>query len=239
MKRFLRRIRPKTIETPPVNLTGADGEAWMEFSGLAVDGVRQTITRLMRTDPFPKRLVLTSAVRQEGVTYLSRAIGAILANDMNRNVCVVELNWWWPADYPKALAGQPGIAEVLTGDVSLEEAQIATGLAHLVLIPAGKLTYQNRSTVSHSENLADLMATLDEQFDHLVLDIPAVTAASDAILLASHGTGVCLVVHQGVTPVQRVKATLDDLDHLSILGVMMNQVKIATPSFLLDYILQE
>jgi Mrp family chromosome partitioning ATPase len=71
------------------------------------------------------------------------------------------------------------------------------------------------------------------------LDLPAVTATSDSILLASHGTGICLVIQQGVTPVQRVKAILDDLDHLNIIGVILNQVKVATPSFLLDYIVQE
>jgi Mrp family chromosome partitioning ATPase len=228
------------VEAQPLTLTSEDGESWIEFREQVVDAVRQTITRLMRTDPFPDRLVITSAVRQEGVTYLSRAIGTILAKDMSRTVCVVELNWWWPTDdYPKMMNGRPGIAEVLLGDADLEEAKMATGLDNLTLISAGKLANNRRSTIFHNEEFGDLIATLDDQYDHIILDLPAVTATSDSILLASHGTGICLVIQQGVTPVQRVKAILDDLDHLNIIGVILNQVKVATPSFLLDYIVQE
>lgn len=236
--RFIRRKKSENVVSQPLVLTGEDGETWFAFPEQVVDAVRQTIARLMRTDPFPDKLAITSAVRQEGVTFLSRAIGTVLAHDMARKVCVVELNWWWPTDYPSTVNGRPGVAEILSGDATLEEAQIATGFDNLTLISAGKLVNNRRSTVSHSDELADLITTLGKKFDHVIYDLPAVAATSDAILLASHSTAVCLVIQQGVTPVQSVKATLDDLDHLNIVGVIMNQVNVATPSFLLDYIAQ-
>ena len=220
-------------------LTGKGGETWTTFPGEAVDSVRQAITHIMRTESFPKKLVVLSAMRQEGVTYLSRAIGTVLANDFGRKTCVLELNWWWPADYPKIVVGRPGIAEVLLGDIPLEEAFIPTGLDNLTLIPAGKQAHKLRSNFTKNEELLNVLTTLQNQFDHIILDLPAVTATSDAILLASLGTAVSLVIRQGVTPVQRVKATLDDLDHLNITGVIMNQVSVATPSYLLEYIVQE
>jgi Mrp family chromosome partitioning ATPase len=236
--RFIRRKNSEIVETQPLVLTGEDGETLFAFPEEVVNAVRQTIARLMRTNPFPDKLAITSAVRQEGVTYLSRAIGTVLANDMARKVCVVELNWWWPTDDPKTANGRPGVAEILLGDATLEEAQFGTGLDNLTLIPAGKLVNNRRSTVSHSDELAALITTLDKKFDHVIYDLPAITVASDTILLASHSTAVCLVVRQGVTPVQSVKGMLDDLDHLNIVGVIMNQVNVATPSFLLDYIVQ-
>jgi Mrp family chromosome partitioning ATPase len=149
------------------------------------------------------------------------------------------LNWWWPADYPKTATGRPGAAEVLREDAALEEALLSTGRDNLKLLPAGKLPNNQRPSFAHSEELATLLAALDEKFDHIILDLPAVTATSESISLAAYGSAVCLIIHQGVTPVQRVRAVLDDLDHLNIIGVIMNQVNIAAPSFLLDYLVQE
>ena len=83
------------------------------------------------------------------------------------------------------------------------------------------------------------MSFQSEQYDHLILDLPSVITTSDAIPLAALGTGLCLIVRQGVTPPQRVQTALDDLDHLKIMGVILNQVNISTPSFILNYIAQD
>lgn len=237
--RFLRGKKLETESAFPLSLTGKDNESWIEFPGPVVGAVRQAVNRIMRTAPFPEKLVLTSALRQEGVTYLSKAIGAVLAQDFGRNCCVMELNWWWPADYPKSIAARDGVAEILEDKTTLEETLVPTGFSNLSLLPAGKLAAILRPSFAGSNALTALIDTVGKQFDHLILDIPAVTAASDSILLAGHGTGLCLVIRQGVTPVSRVRATLDDLDHLEIIGVILNQVNVATPSFLLDYIIQE
>jgi Mrp family chromosome partitioning ATPase len=237
--RFLRGKKSDPEGTFPLSLTGADGESWLEFPGPVVDSIRQSINRIMRTEPFPEKLVMTSAVRQEGVTYLSKAIGTVLANDFARKCCVLELNWWWPADYPQSIVGRPGLAEVLEDKATLEEALIPTAMSNLSLLSAGRLANKLRPTFAGSEALSTLIDSLARQFDYLILDTPAVTATSDSILLAGYGTALGLVIRQGATPVQRVRAALDDLDHLNIIGVIMNQVNVATPGFLLDYIAQE
>lgn len=237
--RFLRRNKFETVETFPISLTGKDGESWIEYPAEVVGAVRQSVNRIMRTHPFPDRLVLTSAVRQEGVSYLSKAFGAVLAADFEQTCCVVELNWWWPADDPKALNGKPGVAEVLEEKMNLKEVLVPTGDKNLSLLPPGNLASKLRPSFAGSEGLKELIDSVSSQFDHVVLDVPAVTATSDSILLAGLGNILCLVVNQGVTPVQKVKSALDDLNHLDLAGVIMNQVDIAMPSLILDYIAQE
>ena len=226
-------------EPLPLHLTGEDGEVWMEFPGEVVAASRQAINRMMRTEPFPQCLSTISAVRQEGVTYLSRAIGTVLAEDMMERVCVLELNWWWPADYPSIMVNRPGIAEVLKGNATLEEAIMPTSMENLALIPAGNAAGDQISKFSGSDHLQEIIIALSEQYDHLILDLPSVITTSDAIPLAALGTGLCLIVRQGVTPPQRVQTALDDLDHLKIMGVILNQVNISTPSFILNYIAQD
>lgn len=237
--RLLRGRKAQSKEVYSLSLTGQDGESWIEFPGEVVEAVRIAVNRILRTNAFPKKLVLTSAIRQEGVTYLSRAIGAVMANDFGRRCCVIELNWWWPADYPKSIAGKPGVAEVLENKISLEDALVLTGTGNLCLLPAGQMAAKFRPTFANSNELSNLIDTVSKEFDHVILDLPAMSATSEAILLAGYGDGLCLVINQGVTPVQRVKTSLDDLDHLYVVGVIMNKVNVATPTFLLDYIAQE
>ena len=75
-------------------LNAEDGTTLMTFPGEVVQSVRRTISRLITKKTLPARIALVSSLRQEGMTYLSRALATTLANDLDANVCAVELNWW-------------------------------------------------------------------------------------------------------------------------------------------------
>ena len=47
-----------------------------------------------------------------------------------------------------------------------------------------------------------------------------------------------MVIKHGVTSIENVRLALDDVNHLRILGVLMNQVNLQTPSLLLRFIPQ-
>ena len=79
-----------------VPLTSPDGQSWVTFPGDVVRSYRHMLSRQTREAPLPSGTALVSALRGEGVTYTSLALGTILAADQAATVCVVELNWWWP-----------------------------------------------------------------------------------------------------------------------------------------------
>ena len=62
---------------------------------------------------------------------------------------------------------------------------------------------------------------------------------SDAIALASLGTACCLIIRQGVTPVSSVRRALDDVKHLPMLGVMLNQNRTMLPRWVQALVPQE
>lgn len=231
--------KKKSEELPPLVLSAEDGTEWMSFPFTVVDSLRHMVAKVMRQEPFPSRLSLVASLRQEGVTYISRALGTMMANDMEINICVVELNWWWPAQEPEAIASSPGLAAVLAGEASMEEALVGTGLPNLHLLPAGDAPTTRRAALARNANLGKVIDDLSWRFDHLLLDIPASLASNDAIPLASLGTACCLILRQGVTPVGKARTALQDLDHIPNLGVVMNQVKIASPSFILRMVPQQ
>ncbi|MCU0489992.1 MAG: chromosome partitioning protein [Chloroflexaceae bacterium] len=241
-----------------------DGKTLCAFPAETVTNLRRMLTNLMYQTALPKSMACVAALREEGVTYTALAMAATLASDLAASrVCLVELNWWNPSLH-RYIAGQPpmpaakgrraknqsstpelpptddqGIGAVLRGVTSLEDAVVRTSLPNFSLLPAGNLLLRDRSAMARSDQLKQHIATLNEQFDHIILDVPAVAATSDAVALASLSEAVCMVVHQGVTPVNTVKLALDEVKHLQVLGVIMNQVQIHTPRWLLNMIPQE
>lgn len=231
--------QPTNPTPPPLTIATQDGDPLMAFAPEAVESLRHMMTRLGLKEALPTRLVLTSALRQEGVTYTARALAATLANDLLNKVCLVEMNWWWPSADIAHQTRNGGLAAVVLGETTLDQAVVATDHPNLALLPAGQMPMVNRPIAARSTALRETIEELSRHFDHLILDVPAVLATSDALALAVLGGACCLVVRQGVTSVEKVRAALDDVQNLPILGVVMNRVQIATPASLLKFVPQE
>lgn len=225
-------------ERPSLIVPDQSGSTLIEFPIPVVDSVRRLVARIGREGLFPERLALVSSLRQEGTTYLSRALAATLAHDLGVTVCAVELNWWWPSTWGTSISDDQSLEALLTGRSSLDEAIFRTGWPNLAILPAGNIQPARRSMLAHSSILREVLTELNGRFDHLILDVPAILATNDAMPLASLASACCLVVHQGITSIENAKSALDDIGHLPVLGVVMNQVDLATPSNLLNLIPQ-
>jgi Mrp family chromosome partitioning ATPase len=136
-------------------------------------------------------------------------------------------------------AAPAGLTGLIDSTATLDEALIATDRANLKLLPAGTLAPERRPGIVRSAALRDTLASLNEQFDYILLDVPAVLASSDGIALASLGEACCFIVRQGVTPGTQVQQALDEIKHLRMLGVVLNHVQIHTPRFIRNFIPQE
>ncbi len=251
-----RKTKPTTpVQDAPLALRTMDGTLLKDFPSELVSSVRHMETTLICNERLPKRISVVAALGGEGVTYITLALATTLATDLAVRVCAVELNWWSPGmqnqlaePSPSAparrrarrqvtlhpvplpvLATSPGLAAVLTNSATLEEALIPTALPNLMLLPAGDLPAELRPTLARSDVLKQCIAQLGQQFDHLILDMPAILSTSDAIALASLGVGCCIVIRQGITPVNSVRRALNDLQHLEMLGVVLNQNHTAVP----------
>ena len=232
-------IRPKGEDVEQevgLIVPSLNGEPLWAFPPDVVEGIRQMVARLFSKNGIPDRVAMVAALRKEGVTYLSRALAAVIANDLGHRVCLVDLNLWWP----NPIEGDPeephSLAEVIAGRQRLNEVLIPTGWPNLTLLPAGEVPKEIRPTVAHSQALKDILQKLSEGYDHLVLDVPAILAATDAIPLASLASAACLVIRQGVTHGEDVARALDEIEHMQMVGVLMNQAKYATPKRLIKWL---
>lgn len=192
--------------------------------------VRYFITRVQRQDAgLAARVALTSALRGEGVTFLTRSLGAVLAYDFPHEIAVVDLNWWAPSRFGSEANDQPGVADVVDGGTNLDDVIVPTTNPRLSLLPAGAVPMARRTALARSDELADVLDELEGRYRHLIFDLPAVGATSDAIGLCRLADSFALVVHQGVTPDHQVQAALDDLRDSDALGVILNRFSTRVP----------
>lgn len=179
------------------------------------------------------RISVTSALSGEGVTFIARSLAAVLSNDLGRNVCVVDLNWWSAHD-AKSAHNQPdrafrGVAQVVDGKASIDEALVWTQGWKLALLPAGPASPAERPVLAKAANLVTLLDELGQRFDHVILDVPPVLSTGEAITLASLGEAFILVVRQGVTAEAQVQSALEELRHMVPLGVVLNRASSRVP----------
>jgi Mrp family chromosome partitioning ATPase len=257
MSPFRKQPKP-AVPQPPPGASILNGSPLAPFSPEVVAGFRRMITQLTYQHKLPKRIAVVAALGEEGVTYTTLAMAAMLANDLNARVCAVELNWWSPAlllRMPPTIAvapvgyrapvqlfqlqRSPGLTAVLGGAAQLDEVLVPTVLPNLTVLTAGALPARDRPALARSAELKAFVEELSERFDFVVLDVPAIQPTSEAIALASLGQACCLVVRQGVTPVNTVRHALDDIKHMPMLGVVMNRARLKTPRWVRALMPQE
>jgi Mrp family chromosome partitioning ATPase len=191
--------------------------------------LRYLLTRLLltETDEIPRRLAVTSALHGEGVTYIARSLAAVMAHDLERTVCVVDMNWWSGGRNESASLG---MADVVLRDHAADEVLVETVAQNLWFMPAGNVELAGRPAVAKDPRLATALDDLEQRFDHLILDLPAVLATSDAIALARYADAYALVVRYGVTTVAQVTSALDELAGMPTIGLIVNRSESSIPS---------
>lgn len=122
------------------------------------------------------------------------------------------------------MEGTPGLADVLRGEKTPEEAAQATGIDHLEVMPRGT-PVGTPSEMLRSQSMKDLLETLKGQYDVVLIDSPPIMAVTDAVLLSAEVDGVCLVAESGRTHPDVLVRANEQLKHAQarILGVVLNK----------------
>jgi succinoglycan biosynthesis transport protein ExoP len=118
-----------------------------------------------------------------------------------------------------------GVSAVVAGRITLAEAVEATGIENLSLLTCGP-TVSNPGDVINSENFAQIVQQLAEEYDRVIVDCPPVVAVADAQVLSGLCDATVLVVRAQMST-RRVSLqahnSLVGVD-ARILGVVVNDV---------------
>ena len=173
-----------------------------------------------------KTFVLTSCNPEEGKTSMAISLAISMANS-GWKVLLVDADMRKPSDAKRLNSGaQLGLADYLSGEVELKEALCETNIPNLTYLPSGKEN-PNPIGLLCSTRFEELREKVQNDYQFVLFDTPALTSVIDGALVASKADGTVLVVKMGattLTTLNRVKQQLEKLN-ANIIGVVLNKVK--------------
>ena len=114
------------------------------------------------------------------------------------------------------IARAPGLTNLLTSRTEYRElVQKSPAAPKLEIITSGDIP-PNPSELLSSNRMAKLIEQLRQEYDYIVVDLPPITAVSDALAMSRFLDGVIMVVRSGVSDQQMLAEALRQLEMVSV-----------------------
>ncbi len=206
-----------TMPALPPRSQKADAAAaakWQSRLSESVDAIRTVLLHQARTEALHV-IMVTSAQSGEGKTTLATQLAGSLARAWKR-VLVVDGDLRHPATHVLfEIAQEPGLAEVLRGEVEPADAVRATPFARLWLLPAGNGDPHAIQALAQ-DNVRTLFEALKQQYDFIIIDSPPVLPVTDTLLLGQHVDGLVFAVLSEVSRAPAIHAAQQKLAPLGV-----------------------
>jgi capsular exopolysaccharide synthesis family protein len=173
-----------------------------------------------------KVVVVTSAVAGEGRTVTALNLACMLAEDAGKRVVVVDADLRKPSLHKLlGIDNQRGLADYLGGGTMLEMVVQRSRLPNLWAMTSGR-TPPNPAELLGGKRMDDIVARLRRDYDHVVLDTPAVLANGDAAAIAPRADATLLCVRMESTQREASRKALDVLKkaHAHVVGTVLTAV---------------
>ena len=183
----------------------------------------------------PRSLLVTSSLPGEGKTTTAVNTAISLAQT-GASVVIIDADMRRPR--LQTIFGvdrQEGLSSILSSDVS--EGEMLGMVRHdeasgLNVLTSGPIP-PNPAELLGSDQMRRLVATLQANFTHVVVDSPPISSFTDGVLISTMVDGVLLVVHGGKSSrhiVRRSKQLLSDVG-AKIFGVVLNNVNLQSHDY--------
>ncbi|HEY0427889.1 MAG TPA: polysaccharide biosynthesis tyrosine autokinase [Pyrinomonadaceae bacterium] len=178
----------------------------------------------------PKSLLVTSSLPSEGKTTTAVNTAISLAQT-GAKVLIIDADMRRPRLHSIfEISNAEGLSTLLSSNLNEKEVLDVVQYdeeAKLYLLPSGPVP-PNPAELIGSEQMTNLLKTMQDNFTHVVVDSPPIASFTDGVLIASMVDGVILVVHSGRSSRQVVKRSRQLLQDIGakILGVVLNNVNL-------------
>lgn len=152
----------------------------------------------LRTRDGRQSFVITAGGPGQGSTTITGNLAVALANTAT-SVVVVDADLRSSAlSRMFGFHGVPGLTEVLAGRASLDAALQSSDGGRLTVLPAGARP-SNPGELLATPAMRELVAELRRRFAVVLIDAPAISAVTDAVVLGSIDSATLLVLAEGTT----------------------------------------
>jgi Mrp family chromosome partitioning ATPase len=181
--------------------------------------------------PAPRTVLFTSADAGDGKSTLSAGLG-LVQSEAGERVVIVESDLRRPIQAELlGVDGSRGLAEVLSGTVTVQEAlqpvgptPATSGGGSVSVLPSGGAV-ANPPALLAGRAMPMLLGSLAEEFDYVLLDAPPPLDVSDVLPLLSMVDAIVVVArvgHTGETSARRLVDLFSRATHAPILGAIAN-----------------
>jgi capsular exopolysaccharide synthesis family protein len=217
----LASIRTLSLRIPaPSPLLPFDGEQWRPN-----EQYRVLRTKIGQHPLQPKVIVVSSPASGDGKSVTAINTAGALSLKSEADVLLLDADLRKPVIHRQlGLPQSPGLADVLAGACTLEEALVHTKeFPNLYAIASGT-TSGNPVELLDSRQWRALCTRLRGMFRYVVIDSPPVAAVADYALIQDVCDGVILVVRPDCTNRDLCRQSLDLVPKAKFLGVLLNCV---------------
>jgi len=170
-----------------------------------------------------KVIQVTSPERGEGKSTLSANLAISIAQSGKRTL-LLDADMRKPrVDKEFNVSAESGLSSVLAQGVDVADAVQQVGIDNLWVLPAGPRPPDPAELLT-SRCFAELLDSLREQYDYVVVDTPPILPVTDACVVAPRADGVLMVIRiskHGRPCAERAKDVLENLG-VRITGVVVN-----------------
>src|SRR5215204_3505800 len=174
-----------------------------------------------------KVLVLTSPGPGEGKSTTCANLGVVLAQ-AGKNTLILDCDFRKPVIHRLfGFRNVRGVVDALVGERKLQE-NWKEPMEGLKVVPVGPIP-PNPTELLGTRRFSELLASLREEFDYVLIDAPPVGMVSDPAILATQGDGVLLVSDAQNTRKGSVRQAMRSLEAVGapVLGTVMNNVEVS------------
>jgi capsular exopolysaccharide synthesis family protein len=195
-----------------------------DASRAALEAYRGLRTRLMRAQSKSglRTIAITSSLPGEGKTLTTMNLGLCYSQLPQQRVLVVDADLRTCGltsmlDHPSA----PGLAEILAGEVTPDEAIVATNQKNLFVLPAGTVL-SSPPELFTGTRWQEFLGHCSEMFKLVLVDTPPILPLADFELISAACEGVLMVVRAHHGQRETLQKTAGALDAKKLLGVVFN-----------------
>jgi capsular exopolysaccharide synthesis family protein len=206
-----------SANTPVLPFDGNHGEASEQY--------RIIRTKLIHHPKQPRMIVIASAITGDGKTVTAVNLAGALSLKTESKVLLLDADFRHSqVHHQLGLPKEPGLADVLRGSATLEDALIQTEqLPNLYVLSAGE-PKTNPAELLDSPRWPALCARLRQTFRYVIVDSPPVGAVADYALIQRVCDGVVLVVRPDHTNRSACLAALELIPKDRLVGAVLNCV---------------
>lgn len=224
---------PDTTEDPS-SPAQVEGVVRGDPTGLMAESFRQVRTALVRAiEKIDARTVMfTCGQAQAGVTALTGNLADGLAL-IGRRVLVIDANFRRPGQHKQfSLPLRPGLADVLAGQCAVDAAIKGTGAQSVSVLTAGACAGAEPEMLERPA-FGQLLRSLRERYDVILIDTPPVSVGSEAKLVARQADAVVVVARALADERGMIARVIRDLDDhkAQLLGVILNRARASTGGY--------